>query len=41
VETAAEAQERIRAGATLVQGYTGFIYKGPFWARTINRAVSA
>ena len=40
VETAAEAQDRIRAGATLVQGYTGFIYKGPFWARTINRAIS-
>jgi len=40
VETAAEAQERVRAGATLVQGYTGFIYRGPFWARTINRAVA-
>jgi dihydroorotate dehydrogenase len=37
VETAAEARERLEAGATLVQGYTGFIYDGPFWARKINR----
>jgi dihydroorotate dehydrogenase len=40
VETAAEAQERLAHGASLVQGYTGFVYQGPFWARTINRAVS-
>lgn len=37
VETPAEATERLEAGATLVQGYTGFIYCGPFWARKINR----
>lgn len=36
VETAADVQERLDAGATLVQGYTGFIYRGPFWAREIN-----
>lgn len=41
VETAEEAQERIKAGATLVQGYTGFIYVGPLWARKINRSFSA
>jgi len=29
----------MKAGATLVQGYTGFIYQGPFWARVINRKV--
>ena len=40
VETAAEVSERIKAGATLVQGYTGFIYCGPFWARKLNRGVS-
>jgi dihydroorotate dehydrogenase len=40
IETAAEAQERIAAGATLVQGYTGFIYHGPLWARRINRALA-
>lgn len=39
VETALEAQERLEAGATLVQGYTGFIYCGPLWARKINRSV--
>lgn len=37
VETADEAQERLDLGATLVQGYTGFVYAGPFWARKINR----
>ncbi len=36
IETAEEAQERLNLGATLVQGYTGFIYAGPFWARKIN-----
>lgn len=40
VETAADVQERLTAGATLVQGYTGFIYQGPLWARTINRALA-
>lgn len=29
--------ERLQAGATLTQGYTGFLYEGPFWARHINR----
>lgn len=37
IETGAEAQERLDAGATLVQGYSGFVYGGPFWARTINK----
>ncbi|MEY4741483.1 MAG: hypothetical protein RL672_233 [Actinomycetota bacterium] len=37
IETAAEAAERLKAGATLVQGYSGFIYAGPFWARRVNR----
>jgi dihydroorotate dehydrogenase len=41
VETAADAAERLAAGATLVQGYTAFLYRGPFWARQINRALSA
>lgn len=40
VETAADVQERLDLGATLVQGYTGFIYHGPFWARNINRTLS-
>ena len=38
VETGAEVRARLEAGATLVQGYTGFLYRGPFWARQINRS---
>ncbi|EIC08765.1 Dihydroorotate dehydrogenase [Microbacterium laevaniformans OR221] len=41
VESAADVQERLNAGATLVQGYTGFIYRGPLWARQINRGLVA
>jgi dihydroorotate dehydrogenase len=37
IETGEDAWERILAGATLVQGFTGFIYEGPFWARKIHR----
>jgi len=37
VETAADVRARLDAGATLVQGYTAFLYEGPFWARRINR----
>ncbi len=37
VEAATDVAERLEAGATLVQGYTGFIYRGPLWARQINR----
>jgi dihydroorotate dehydrogenase len=37
IETADDAWERIRAGATLVQAYTGFIYGGPLWPRTLQR----
>lgn len=39
VETAADVRERLDAGATLVQGYTGFLYRGPLWARQINRGL--
>jgi dihydroorotate dehydrogenase len=37
VDTAEDVQERIDAGATLVQGYTAFLYRGPLWARSVNR----
>jgi len=37
IETKEQVAERIKAGATLVQGYTGFIYFGPLWARKLNR----
>ncbi|PJJ72372.1 dihydroorotate dehydrogenase [Diaminobutyricimonas aerilata] len=40
VETADDVAERLDAGATLVQGYTGFLYRGPFWARQINRGLA-
>lgn len=39
VDTAADVRERLDAGATLVQGYTAFLYRGPFWARGINRGL--
>lgn len=41
VETAADVHERLAAGATLVQGYTAFLYRGPLWARQINRGLAA
>ncbi|SFS17679.1 dihydroorotate oxidase A [Agrococcus baldri] len=41
VETADDVRERLQAGAALVQGYTGFIYRGPGWAREINRGLLA
>ena len=40
IETAQEAAERLANGATLVQGYTGWIYNGPLWARNINKALT-
>lgn len=40
VETADDVRERLAAGATLVQGYTGFLYRGPLWARQINRGLA-
>ena len=39
VETPSDVQERLAAGATLVQGYTAFLYRGPFWGREINRGL--
>ena len=30
---------RLEAGATLVQGYTAFLYEGPLWAASINRGL--
>ena len=38
VETAEDVSERLELGADLVQGYTGFVYFGPFWARSLTRA---
>ncbi|THC50912.1 quinone-dependent dihydroorotate dehydrogenase [Streptomyces sp. A1499] len=41
VENAEDAWRRILAGATLVQGYSAFIYEGPFWARAIHQGLAA
>ena len=40
IETADDALARVRAGATLVQGYTGFIYNGPAWPRRLHRELA-
>ncbi|GLW64365.1 dihydroorotate dehydrogenase (quinone) [Actinomadura rubrobrunea] len=40
VENADDVWERIRAGATLVQAYTGMIYGGPLWAYRVHRSLS-
>ena len=39
ITTAQDALQRLQAGATLVQGYTAFLYEGPLWARAINRGL--
>lgn len=40
IETPDQAWERILAGASLLQGYTGFIYGGPLWTRRIHRGIA-
>jgi dihydroorotate dehydrogenase len=40
VESGADVAARLAAGATLVQGYTAFLYRGPFWARAINKELA-
>lgn len=37
--TAEDALEKLKAGASLVQVYTGFVYQGPAIAKKINRAI--
>lgn len=39
--TAEDAIEKLEAGASLVQVYTGFVYEGPFIAKRINKAILA
>ncbi|WP_149179058.1 quinone-dependent dihydroorotate dehydrogenase [Streptomyces sp. TRM49041] len=41
VENAEDAWQRILAGATLVQGYSAFIYEGPFYARAVHKGLAA
>jgi dihydroorotate dehydrogenase len=40
IETPDDAWERLRAGATLVQAYTGFIYGGPLWPRRMQTGLA-
>ncbi len=40
VDTADDVAKRLDAGATLVQGYTAFLYRGPLWVRQINRGLA-
>ena len=40
ITTVADAQARLAAGATLLQGYTAFVYEGPLWPRRIIGGVS-
>lgn len=40
VTTAEDVYERLENGADLVQGYTAFLYEGPFWVARINRGLA-
>ncbi|WP_354643566.1 quinone-dependent dihydroorotate dehydrogenase [Kitasatospora camelliae] len=41
IETADDAWQRIVHGADLVQGYSAFIYEGPFWMRRLHKGLAA
>ncbi len=41
IETVDDAWERITAGASLLQGYTGFVYGGGLWAKEIHDGIAA
>jgi dihydroorotate dehydrogenase len=40
ISTAEDATERLAAGADLLQGYTAFVYEGPWWPARINAALA-
>jgi dihydroorotate dehydrogenase len=40
IETADDAWQRITAGASLLQGYTGFIYHGGSWPKRIHDGIA-
>ena len=39
IQTAADAKEKLEAGASLVQIYTGFIYEGPMMVKKILKGL--
>ena len=41
IETAEDAWGRITAGASLLQGYTGFVYGGGLWAKQIHDGIAS
>jgi len=41
IETPADAEARMAAGASLLQAYTAFIYDGPFWPSRLQRGLAA
>jgi dihydroorotate dehydrogenase len=41
ISTVRDAQERLEAGATLLQAYTAFVYEGALWPSGIQRRLSA
>ena len=40
ISTPTDAEQRLAAGADLLQAYTAFIYNGPLWPAQINRALA-
>ena len=40
ITTVADARARLEAGATLLQGYSAFVYEGPLWPRRIVAGTS-
>ena len=40
IETPDDAWERLEAGATLVQAYTGFVYGGPLWPHRMQAGLA-
>jgi len=40
ITTPDDARERLAAGADLLQGYTGFVYEGPWWPARMNARLS-
>jgi dihydroorotate dehydrogenase len=40
IETADDAWDRITSGASLVQGYTGFVYGGGSWAKDLHHGLA-
>lgn len=41
ISTAADARRYLDAGATVVQAYTAFIYRGPAWPGRVNRMLTS